>query len=328
MSGFGGTVKLQGESEYKRALSQITQNLKEVNSELKVVTSSYDKNDKSASSITQQTEILTKKLNEQSDKLKVLKARYDEVNSTYGKNSKAQQELTSQLTTERAKLEEIGKTLGTTSKEYLEQEKVVNQLENKQQAYNKTVSDAKIQMNNAQTEINKTTKEIDELGKETNETTKEIKNSGEGFTVFKGILANLSTKIITSAVSGVKKIGSSLKDLTKASVESYSSYEQLVGGVETLFKESSKQVLKYSQEAYKTAGLSANEYMETITSFSASLLQGLKGDTKKAADYANLAIVDMSDNANKMGTSIEMIQNAYQGFAKSNYTMLDNLKLG
>ena len=328
MAGFGGTVKLQGESEYKRALSQITQNLKEVNSELKVVTSSYDKNDKSASSITQQTEILTKKLNEQSDKLKILKSRYDEVNSTYGKNSKAQQDLTAELTKEKTKLEEIGRTLGTTSKEYLDQEKVVNQLENKQQAYNKTVSDAKIEMNKAQAEINKTTKEIDELGKETHDTTEEVKKSNEGFTVFKGVLANLSAKVITSAISGMKKLGNSFISLTKASVESYASYEQLTGGIETLFKSSSKEVLKYSQDAYKTAGLSANEYMETVTSFSASLIQGLKGDTQKASKYANMAIIDMSDNANKMGTSMEMIQNAYQGFAKSNFSMLDNLKLG
>ena len=98
--------------------------------------------------------------------------------------------------------------------------------------------------------------------------------------------------------------------------------------VETLFKDSSDIVLDYANNAYMTAGLSANEYMSTVTSFSASLLQSLGGDTEKASSYADRAITDMSDNANKMGTSMEMIQNAYQGFAKSNYTMLDNLKLG
>ena len=112
------------------------------------------------------------------------------------------------------------------------------------------------------------------------------------------------------------------------SVKLYSDYEQLVGGVDTLFKDSSKKVQEYANNAYKTAGLSANEYMETVTSFSASMLQSLDGDTKKSAEYANQAIIDMSDNANKMGTSMESIQNAYQGFAKQNYTMLDNLKLG
>ena len=101
-----------------------------------------------------------------------------------------------------------------------------------------------------------------------------------------------------------------------------------MGGVETLFKDSQDQIMDYANNAYKTAGLSANEYMETVTSFSASLLQSLGGDTSAAADKANLAITDMSDNANKMGTDMTSIQNAYQGFAKSNYTMLDNLKLG
>lgn len=116
--------------------------------------------------------------------------------------------------------------------------------------------------------------------------------------------------------------------LTKAALDSYGDYEQLAGGVETLFKESADVVMKYANNAYKTSGLSANQYMETVTSFSASLLQSLGGDTEKAAKYADTAITDMSDNANKMGTSMDMIQNAYQGFAKQNYTMLDNLKLG
>lgn len=111
-------------------------------------------------------------------------------------------------------------------------------------------------------------------------------------------------------------------------MQNYAQYEQLVGGVDTLFKNSSKKVKEYASNAYKTAGMSANEYMETVTSFSASLLQSLENDTEAAAEYANMAITDMSDNANKMGTSMEMIQNAYNGFAKQNYTMLDNLKLG
>jgi len=116
--------------------------------------------------------------------------------------------------------------------------------------------------------------------------------------------------------------------LTKKAVQSYADLEQNIGGVETLFKQSADKVIKNAQRAYKTAGVSANKYMETVTSFSASLLQSLDGDTEKAVEYSDRAIIDMSDNANKMGTSIEMIQNAYQGFAKQNYTMLDNLKLG
>jgi phage-related protein len=112
------------------------------------------------------------------------------------------------------------------------------------------------------------------------------------------------------------------------SVKGYSEYEQLAGGVETLFGKSSKTVIDNAQKAYQTAGMSANEYMETVTGFSASLLQSLGGDTQKASEKADMAIRDMSDNANKMGTDIESIQNAYAGFSKQNFTLLDNLKLG
>lgn len=116
--------------------------------------------------------------------------------------------------------------------------------------------------------------------------------------------------------------------LGKSSIASYAEYEQLIGGVETQFGDSSSKVLQYANNAYKTAGMSANEYMNTITSFSASLLQSLGQDTAAAAEYGNMAVTDMADNANKMGTNIGSIQDAYQGFAKQNYTMLDNLKLG
>ena len=142
-------------------------------------------------------------------------------------------------------------------------------------------------------------------------------------------------KIGSAAVKAGKVIATGLAvgavaitALGKQALDSYADFEQLVGGVETLFKESADIVRGYADEAYKSAGLSANEYMETVTSFSASLLQSLDGDTKAAADKANMAIIDMADNANKMGSSMESIQNAYQGFAKQNYTMLDNLKLG
>lgn len=140
-----------------------------------------------------------------------------------------------------------------------------------------------------------------------------------------GSIAKTGLAVLGSAVvGGVTAFGA----LTKASLNSVASLEQNIGGVETLFKKSADTVIANAKKAYETAGLSANDYMSTVTSFSASLLQSLGGDTKKAADYADRAIVDMSDNANKMGTSMESIQNAYQGFAKQNYTMLDNLKLG
>lgn len=113
-----------------------------------------------------------------------------------------------------------------------------------------------------------------------------------------------------------------------ASLNEGGALQQSLGGVETLFKDNADRVKQYASQAYKTTGLSANQYMESVTGFSASLLQSLGGDTAKAADIANTAMVDMADNSNKMGTSMEAIQNAYAGFAKQNYTMLDNLKLG
>lgn len=145
------------------------------------------------------------------------------------------------------------------------------------------------------------------------------------------ITQGLGNGLKTAAKIGTAAVGAAatgIVALTKSAVENYAEYEQLVGGVETLFGTSADKVQEYASNAYKTAGLSANEYMETVTSFSASLLQSLGGDTEAAAEYADRAVTDMSDNANKMGTSMEMIQNAYQGFAKQNYTMLDNLKLG
>ena len=156
-----------------------------------------------------------------------------------------------------------------------------------------------------------------------------------------------NTKIDSSGFSsGISKIGSIAKGglavisgltagiiasfaaTSKASLDSVASLEQNLGGIETLFKDSADIVIENAKRAYKTAGMSANEYMQNVTSFSASLLQSLSGNTKAAAEVADMAMTDMSDNANKMGTSMELIQNAYQGFAKQNYTMLDNLKLG
>ncbi|VLS89259.1 PblA [Streptococcus pneumoniae] len=137
---------------------------------------------------------------------------------------------------------------------------------------------------------------------------------------------SLGSKMM-GAVSGVIAAAGIGKAI-RASINEGAALQQSLGGVETLFKDSADKVKGFANEAYKTTGLSANAYMENVTGFSASLLQSLGGDTDKAAETANMAMIDMSDNANKMGTSMESIQLAYQGFAKQNYTMLDNLKLG
>ena len=169
---------------------------------------------------------------------------------------------------------------------------------------------AQNESNNLRSTLNNTSKKISELGDKAKVVGSAVGKLGKG-------LAIAGTAAATAVGTMVAK-----------SVSSFADYEQLTGGVDTLLKDSSAAVQKYANDAYKTAGLSANSYMETVTNFSASLISSLKGDTAKAADYANSALVDMADNANKMGTNMTDIQNAYQGFAKQNYTMLDNLKLG
>lgn len=165
--------------------------------------------------------------------------------------------------------------------------------------------------------------------KELSNVEKEMTGSGSKLT---GAFSNLGQKAGQALKVGLMAVGTAAVGgavaLVKNAVSEFANYEQLVGGVDTLFKESSKQVQEYAANAYKTAGLSANEYMEQATSFSARLIRDTGGDTEKAAKLADMAITDMADNANKMGTSIELIQNAYEGLSKGNATMLDNLKVG
>ena len=276
-SSFGGTVKLTGESEYRKALSAITSNLKVLNSEMKVVSSQYDKNDKSTKSLSAQKEVLNKKLAEQKQKVDVLgKALADSEKET-GKNSE-------------------------TTKKW------------------------QIQLNEARAEVNRTEQSLKGLGDEADRTGQ--KTIGLGDIIKANLISDAIKSGLKAVANGVKAIGTAFVNVGKQAIASYGEYEQLVGGVETLFKGSADKVQEYASIAYKTAGLSANKYMETVTSFSASLISSLAGDTEKASEIANMAIIDMGDNANKMGTDMQSIQNAYQGFAKQNWTMLDNLKLG
>lgn len=276
---FGGTIRLDGESDYRKALKNISAQLGVVSTEMQKVSTEFGKNDNSVASLTKKDDLLNKRLEVQKEQVALLRGALEQSKEEYGENDT--------------------RTLKW------------------QQSLNK-----------AEAEVTKTSKEIDELGQNLNDAGNKAVNSSEGFTVFKGVLANLATDAIRGALNGIKNLGSSILDVGKQAVSSYADYEQLTGGVETLFKDSAGIVENYANNAYKTSGLSANEYMETVTSFSASLLSSLNGDTKKSAEVADMAITDMSDNANKMGTDMSLIQNAYQGFAKQNYTMLDNLKLG
>lgn len=281
---FGGSVKLSGESEYRKALRDITSSLKEVSSELKLTNIQFTNGEKT---------------------VKETKTSYDSANNT--------------IKEQREKVNELRETLKQAEKQY--------------GSNNEKVKLFKTQLNNAESQLASMKEQTDKSTKEIKEMKKGFDDAGSGALKFGDILkANVLSEAI---VSGIKKLGSVVKEvgsafikIGKQALDSYADYEQLVGGVETLFKDNASTVENYANNAYKTAGLSANEYMETVTAFSASLLQSLNGDTAKSAEVADMAITDMADNANKMGTSMDMIQNAYQGFAKQNYTMLDNLKLG
>lgn len=349
MAGFGGAVKLTGESEYRAALARISQNLREVGSEMKVVSSQYAKSDNSQAALTARTEALNNKMTAQKEKLSVLNAQYRAMSAQYTANNTKHKELVASYDAEKQKLAQIEATLGKTSPEYQAQAKVVANLardvDKSSAAVNANeiaMSKMRTQMNNAQADINKTDAEIkslspdmDKAGKSASELGEEAAKSGRqaqeasgGYTVFKNVLANLASSAIGAAVNGLKNLGAAVLNVGKQAIEAYSQNEQLVGGVQTLFKDSAGIVQDYANNAYKAAGMSANEYMNTVTSFSASLIQSLGGDTKAAAELGNTAVQDMSDNANKMGTDIGSIQQTYQSLARGNYAMLDNLKLG
>lgn len=284
MPGFGGTVKLSGESEYRKALKEITSNLKEVSSELKLTNTQFNTGDRT---------------------LKETKSSYNNMNTT--------------LAEQKDKVNSLREALAKAEKEY--------------GSNNEKVKTFKTRLNNAETQLVKMESETNKSNKELKEMKGSFGQAGEGAIKFGDILkANVIGDLV---VGGIKAVGSAIKELSSKigsiAVESLNArgeLEQQVGGIETLFKDSSNVVIENANKAYQTAGLSAVDYMSTATSFSASLLQSLKGDTKKVAEVTDMAVIDMADNANKMGTSMESIQSAYQGFAKQNYTMLDNLKLG
>lgn len=235
----------------------------------------------------------------------------------------------------RNKINSLGEQYESASKEVDDLTKRFNQSAQETGETSKETQELAAKLAEAEKEAGSLKKEMDRLGKSMDDAGDDAEDAGEksgGFlSKLKNGLSQLSP-VASAVVKGLAAVTAAaaavFTSVAKQSIVDYSDYEQLVGGVETLFKSSSDKVVAYANNAYKTAGMSANEYMETVTSFSASLLQGLGGDTEAASVIADQAITDMSDNANKMGTDMEMIQNAYQGFAKQNYTMLDNLKLG
>lgn len=244
--------------------------------------------------------------------MKAVTSAFDVDNDSQKKLAAQSDVLNRQLEVQQQRLGEVQKALDYAKANYSENSSEVQRW---QQA-----------LNNATTDVNRTKKQLNELETGVEGVGDAMDGAEQKTSIFGDVLkANLLGNAI---VSGVKAVASGIKSLISGAIEGYGEYEQLVGGVETLFGSSADTVIKNAETAYKTAGLSANAYMETVTSFSASLLQSMGNDTEAAAKKADQALTDMSDNANKMGTDMQSIQNAYQGFAKQNYTMLDNLKLG
>lgn len=310
----GPKIGIDGEAEFRKQISSITTSLKTLGSEMKVVTTAFMGQENSEKALTSQNQVLGKTVTELNSKLDLQKKMLAESAAAFGE------------TDERT------------------------------QKWQRAVNETQAELNKAEGQIRKNNETLKDHGKTAEDTGGKFSSMGEKVAEATKTIGSVMAAVGKAAVVGLAAASTAIGALAKQSLEGYANYEQLVGGVETLFGAGGKsleeyaadqgktvaevkgtykqleaaqaEVLKKANDAYKTAGLSANAYMETVTSFSAALISSLDGDTAKAAQVADVAIIDMADNANKMGTAMESIKAAYQGFAKQNYTMLDNLKLG
>lgn len=350
----GIRLGVDGEKAFKASLAAVNSQLKSLGAEMLAVTASFTKNANSQEALAAKNTVLGKSIDMQKSKVDL---------------------LNKQIESQKGKLDSLGAALDKASAEYGENSEQALKAQNAYNRQAKTVSDLTTQLHKAEAEMSGMSAAMED----NNEALKQsggffkklfdgarnaadgLEDAGKAGLSFGDII---KANVISEAViGGIRALGEAMKtvagaalDLAKDSVAGFSQYEQLAGGVKTLFGTEAESLEEYARsvgksaeevsgeyekllsaqqtvfdnadKAFQSAGLSANEYMETVTSFSASLLQGLGGDTEKAAALADQAIIDMADNANKMGTDIGSIQNAYQGFAKQTYTMLDNLKLG
>ncbi|MBE6939211.1 MAG: hypothetical protein E7457_00010 [Ruminococcaceae bacterium] len=293
---FGLKIGLEGEKEFKKALADINQSFKVLGSEMKLVESQFSKSDDSAEALAARHKVLAEQVEAQKKKVEMLRQAMQNAAETFGENDRRTQAWQIQLNNAQAALNGMEREL----------------------------ADNEEAMDKLGKEMDDTGDSADEMADDLDDAADAAEDSEGKFSKLGSVLKGVGVAmgaVVTAAAAAAVSLG-------KAVVEAYGEYEQLVGGIDTLFKDSSAAMQEYANNAYKTAGMSANDYMSTVTSFSASLISSLGGDTEAAVKYADMAITDMADNANKMGTDIGLIQNAYQGFAKQNYTMLDNLKLG
>lgn len=378
-------------TQLKSAMQDAKRSISLANAEFKTATAGMDKWQNSTTGLEAKIKQLNQTLPQQKTILSQLKEQYKLVAENQGENSAEAQRLKIQIENQKAAIAKTETSIGTYNTKLKEMQAAESSLTNtisKQESelsslktayvdavaqYGRNSSEAKNLANQisslsgelaenkakqaeASAAADKLDKSLDGVGDSADEAADDVKDLDSGFTVLKGTMANLAAQAVTGLLNGFRQLGSAMISMGKQAIMSYADYEQLVGGVETLFGAGGKTIEEYAESvgktvdevrdeydnlmaaqtevlqnasnAYKTAGLSQNDYIETVTSFSASLIQSLGNDTAAAAAYADRAIVDMSDNANKMGTDMASIMNAYQGFAKGNYTMLDNLKLG
>ena len=261
-----------------------------------------------------------------SDNLKVLGSEMKAVTSAYNSNDKSVSNLYSQQKLLNKQIAEQKEAVKTYEKALADAEKETGANSGTTKKWQYELNNAKAKLNDLESNLNSNKEAIKNFGKEEDDASQKTIKFGDI------IKANLISEIIIGGIkalgSAMKTMGSAFVDVGKQALSSYADYEQLKGGIDTLFKDSADKVIENANNAFATTGLSANAYMENVMGFSASLLQSLGGDTAKASEVANMALIDMSDNANKFGTDMASVQNAYQSFAKGQYQLLDNLKLG
>lgn len=332
MAGFGGAVKLTGESEYRKALKQIGVELKEVDSRLKLVASQYDKADKSQEAITAQSAALSQKLDAEAKKVVALEKNFYSMTQQAEANKKAHTELKTELDNAVKELEKIEQESGKNSAAYKTQKDAVAYLSTEYAKSSKAIenqeaalSKARAEINNAKTAYNNTGKALSslendaneaaeaskELGKETEEAGNKAEKAGNGgFTVFKGVVANLASTAITAALDGLKKLGGALVDVGKESINSYAEFEQLAGGAQKIFDEMDySQIATDAANAYKELNLSANEYLEAINQTGATFAQTM-GD-QKGYDTAREGLQAIADYASGTGKSVSELSDKY-----------------
>nr|DAE28004.1 MAG TPA: tail tape measure protein [Siphoviridae sp. ctHNH2] len=301
----GPKIGIDGEKEFRDALKACQAQLKTLGSEMKAVTAEFQDNASSMEALSAKSSVLNKSIAANDEQMRVLTAQYDRQRSSLD-------DLAAELEAVKQEYGETSKEVGAAQNAYNRQYQALASTENAMNKTRASTANLKKQLSDLETGVDDVGSAMDEAGQKT-------------LSLGDILKANLLSDAI---MAGIKAVASGIKSLVSGAIEGYGESEQLVGGVETLFGTSAQKVQDYASSAYKTAGLSANAYMKTVTSFSASLLKSMGNDTEAASKKADQALTDMSDNANKMGSDMQSIQNAYQGFSKQNYTMLDNLKLG